>query len=78
MIGEISEMNQQCVEISKNVLIECLGLCEGENFVVVVDDVKREFVEFIYEVGRVFGVEFVLMIMVECSRFGEELFVLIV
>lgn len=72
MTGEMSEMNQQRVEISKNVLTECLGLREGENLVVVADDAKRELAESIYEAGKALGAESVLMIMAERSRSGEE------
>ncbi|WP_251035188.1 hypothetical protein [Paenibacillus polymyxa] len=45
-------MSKQRVEISKNVLTECLGLRSGENLVVVADDMKRDLAESIYEAGK--------------------------
>ncbi|MDT9722369.1 aminopeptidase [Paenibacillus sp. ClWae2A] len=65
-------MSKQRVEISKNVLIECLGLRSGENLVVVADDMKRDLAESIYEAGKALGAESVLLIMEERSRSGEE------
>ncbi|WP_339299052.1 aminopeptidase [Paenibacillus sp. FSL R5-0623] len=65
-------MSKQRVEISKNVLTECLGLRSGENLVVVADDMKRDLAESIYEAGKALGAESVLLIMEERSRSGEE------
>ncbi|WFR63235.1 aminopeptidase [Paenibacillus amylolyticus] len=65
-------MSKQRVEISKNVLTECLGLRSGENLVVVADDMKRDLAESIYEAGKALGAESVLLTMEERSRSGEE------
>lgn len=65
-------MSKQRVEISKNVLTECLGLRSGENLVVIADDMKRDLAESIYEAGKALGAESVLLIMEERSRSGEE------
>ena len=65
-------MNQQLVEISKNVLQECLGLKEKELFLVVTDDVKKDLGESLYEAGKSIGAEAMLAVMKERKKSGEE------
>ncbi|CAH1212757.1 MULTISPECIES: aminopeptidase [Paenibacillus] len=65
-------MNQQQIEVSKNVLVQCLGLRPGETLAVVADDAKRELAESIYEAGKELGAEAMLLVMKERSRSGEE------
>ena len=65
-------MNQQLVEISKNVLQECLGLKEKELFLVVTDDVKKDLGESLYEAGKLIGAEAMLAVMKERKKSGEE------
>jgi leucyl aminopeptidase (aminopeptidase T) len=65
-------MNQQLIEISKNVLVKCLGLKEHELFLVVTDDVKKELGESLFEAGKLLGAESMLMVMKERKKSGEE------
>ncbi|WP_419887050.1 aminopeptidase [Neobacillus niacini] len=65
-------MNQQLIEISKNVLVKCLGLKETELFLVVTDDVKKELGESLFEAGKLLGAESMLMVMKERKKSGEE------
>lgn len=65
-------MNQQQIEVSKNVLVHCLGLRPGETLAVVADDAKRELAESLYEAGKELGAEAMLLVMKERSRSGEE------
>ncbi|HBU85890.1 MAG TPA: aminopeptidase [Paenibacillus sp.] len=65
-------MNQQRIDVSENVLVECLGLRSGETLAVVADDAKRELAESIYEAGMALGADAVLMVMKERSKSGEE------
>ncbi len=65
-------MKEQLVEISKNVLQECLGLQENELFLVVTDEVKKDLGESLYEAGRSLGAEAMLVVMKERSKSGEE------
>ncbi|MCS7462229.1 aminopeptidase [Paenibacillus doosanensis] len=65
-------MNAKLTEISKNVLQNCLGLKEGETFLVVADDVKKELAESLYEAGKQLGAEAMLVVMKERAKSGEE------
>ncbi|MFM9280575.1 aminopeptidase [Paenibacillus jiagnxiensis] len=65
-------MNQQLVDISKNVLQSCLGLKAEETFLVVADDVKKELAEALYEAGKQLGAEAMLVVMKERLKSGEE------
>ncbi|MFD1887318.1 aminopeptidase [Paenibacillus wenxiniae] len=65
-------MNEQRIEISKNVLVDCLGLQAGESLVVVTDDSRKELAEALYEGGKRLGAESMLVVMQERSRSGEE------
>ena len=65
-------MKQQLINISKNVLTECLGLKENESFLVVTDDVKKELAESLYEAGKLLGAESILAVMKEREKSGEE------
>ncbi|MFB5760092.1 aminopeptidase [Paenibacillus medicaginis] len=65
-------MNQQLVDISKNVLQSCLGLKAEETFLVVADDVKKELAEALYEAGKQLGAEAMLVVMKERLKPGEE------
>lgn len=60
------------IEISKRTLVNCLALKEGESFLVVADDVKRELGEALWEAGRQLGAEAVLMVMKEREKSGQE------
>jgi leucyl aminopeptidase (aminopeptidase T) len=68
----VIKMNQQLIEISKNVLVKCLGLKESELFLVVTDDVKKELGESLFEAGKLLGAESMLMVMKERKKSGEE------
>lgn len=65
-------MSERLVEISKNVLVNCLGLRKGESFLVVADDVKRELAESLYEAGKLLGAEAMLVVMKERDKSGQE------
>lgn len=65
-------MSEERIEISKNVLIDCLGLKEGESLVVVADDSRKHLAESLYEAGKRLGAESMLMVMQERSKSGEE------
>lgn len=65
-------MNQQLVEISKNVLQNCLGLKEGETFLIVTDDVKKGLAESVYEAGKSLGAEAMLAVIKVRERSGQE------
>lgn len=59
-------------EISKGILTNCMALKEGESFLVVADDVKRELGEALWEAGKQLGAEAVLMVMREREKSGQE------
>lgn len=65
-------MSEERIEISKNVLIDCLGLQAGESLVVVADDSRKHLAESLYEAGKRLGAESMLMVMQERSKSGEE------
>ncbi|MCM2535058.1 aminopeptidase [Neobacillus pocheonensis] len=65
-------MKEQLVEISRNVLQECLGLQENELFLVVTDDVKKDLGKSLYEAGKLLGAEAMLVVMKERKKSGEE------
>lgn len=65
-------MSEERIEISKNVLIDCLGLKAGESLVVVADDSRKYLAESLYEAGKRLGAESMLMVMQERSKSGEE------
>ncbi|GAX91748.1 aminopeptidase [Effusibacillus lacus] len=65
-------MNRQLVEVSKNVLQNCLGLREAESFLVATDDVKKDLAEALYEAGKQLGAEAILMVMKEREKSGQE------
>ncbi|WP_068773559.1 aminopeptidase [Paenibacillus sp. FJAT-26967] len=65
-------MSHKRIEISRNLLRDCLGLKKGEVFLVVADDDKKELAESLYEAGKLLGAESMLMVMQERSRSGEE------
>ncbi|MEW4372009.1 aminopeptidase [Paenibacillus kandeliae] len=65
-------MNEQRIEISKNVLTDCLGLQAGETLAVVTDDSRKELAESLYEAGKRLGAESMLLLMQERSKSGEE------
>ncbi|PLS14648.1 aminopeptidase [Bacillus sp. M6-12] len=65
-------MNDQMVQISKNVLEKCLGLKENENFLVVADDVKKDLGLALYEAGKLIGAEAMFLIMKEREKSGQE------
>ncbi|MFC4802173.1 aminopeptidase [Neobacillus sp. GCM10023253] len=65
-------MKEQLVEVSQSVLEKCLGLQEGELFLVVTDDVKKELGEALYEAGKKLGAEAMIVVMKERQKSGEE------
>lgn len=65
-------MSEARIQISMNVLKDCLGLGRGELLAVVADDDKRELAESIYEAGKRLGNEAMLLIMQPRSKSGEE------
>ncbi|WP_243356432.1 aminopeptidase [Bacillus litorisediminis] len=65
-------MNQQLVEIGKNVLRESFSLRESEAFLVVTDDVKKNLAEALYEAGKLLGAEAMLVVMKERKKSGKE------
>ncbi|WP_019909738.1 aminopeptidase [Paenibacillus sp. HW567] len=65
-------MSEERINISMNVLKDCLGLGSHEQLAVVADDDKRELAESVYEAGKRLGAETVLLIMSNRTRSGEE------
>ncbi|TRZ40178.1 aminopeptidase [Niallia circulans] len=65
-------MSERLVEISKNVLVNCLGLQAGESFLVVADDVKKDLAESLYEAGKLLDAEAMLVVMKERDKSGQE------
>jgi leucyl aminopeptidase (aminopeptidase T) len=65
-------MNPELTEISKNVLSKCMGLQQGETFLVVTDDAKKELAESLYLAGKLLGAESMMMVMKERAKSGEE------
>lgn len=65
-------MNEQRIEISKNVLVDCLGLQADESLVIVTDDSRKHLAESLYEAGKRLGAESMLIVMQERSKSGEE------
>ncbi|MFC6649871.1 aminopeptidase [Paenibacillus rhizoplanae] len=65
-------MSEQRIQISMNVLKDCLGLASGELLAVVADDDKRDLAESVYEAGKRLGAESMLLVMQPRSRSGEE------
>lgn len=65
-------MNPQLMEISKNVLINCLDLQEKESFLVVTDDAKKELAESLYQAGQLLGAESMIVVMKERAKSGQE------
>ncbi|KAB7670668.1 aminopeptidase [Bacillus sp. B1-b2] len=60
------------VEISRNVLEKCLGIKEGELFLIVVDEVKKEIGEALFKAGKALHAETMLMLMQERQKSGQE------
>ncbi|EOR23999.1 hypothetical protein A499_09744 [Niallia nealsonii AAU1] len=65
-------MNGKMIEISKNVLANCLAIKEGELFLVVTDEAKREIAESIYEAGKALRAETMLIVMQDREKSGQE------
>ncbi|MGI8350838.1 aminopeptidase [Niallia circulans] len=65
-------MNEKMIETSKNVLANCLGIKEGELFLVVTDEAKREIAESIYEAGKALRAETMFIVMQDREKSGQE------
>jgi leucyl aminopeptidase (aminopeptidase T) len=65
-------MNQQLTEISKNVLINCLGLQGNESLLVVTDDTKKELAQSLYQAGKILGAESMMIVMKDRDKSGQE------
>ncbi|KLV27524.1 aminopeptidase [Niallia circulans] len=65
-------MNEKMIETSKNVLANCLGIKEGELFLVVTDEAKKEIAESIYEAGKALHAETMLIVMQDREKSGQE------
>ncbi|RNB79621.1 aminopeptidase [Brevibacillus fluminis] len=65
-------MNVSVTTVSKGLLVQCLGLKQGERFLVVADDVKKTLGEAVWQAGRELGAEAMLMVMQEREKSGQE------
>ena len=62
----------QLIEISKNLLKNCLGLKEKESFLVVTDEEKQNLATKLFAAGKSMGAEAMLMVMQTREKSGEE------
>ncbi len=60
------------MEISKNVLANCLAIKKGELFLIVADEAKKEIAESLYEAGKALHAETMLMVMQKREKSGQE------
>ncbi|WP_434630691.1 aminopeptidase [Thermoanaerobacterium thermosaccharolyticum] len=60
------------VDISKKLLINCLGVKSEESLLVITDDVKKEIGEYIYEAGKELNLISMLLKIPLAKRSGEE------
>lgn len=65
-------MSERSVEVSSQLLQQCLGLKSGESFLIVTDDRKLELARALYRAGQQLGAESVLTVMKERQKSGEE------
>lgn len=65
-------MNTQLIEISRNLLRNCLGVKEKEELLIVTDDRKRDLAEALYQAGKLLGAETMVMVMQEREKSGQE------
>lgn len=68
MRGIVVELTAVCKEI----IIKCLGLKQGELFLVVTDDEKKKLAEALYQAGKDLGAESMLFVMNDRLKSGEE------
>lgn len=62
----------ELVSISKKLLIECLGVKHGENYLVLTDDSKEELAESLYKAGKELGLRAMLFKIPVLRKSGEE------
>jgi len=62
----------ELINISKKILLNCLGVKAGEKFLVVTDDVKEELAEYLYEAGKELGLTSMLFKIPALRKSGEE------
>jgi len=60
------------VEISKRLLIDCLGAKPGEKFLVLTDEHKEELAEYLLKAGQELGLISMLLKITSLKRSGEE------
>ncbi|MGI1691122.1 aminopeptidase [Thermoanaerobacter uzonensis] len=60
------------VDISKKLLIDCLGVNKGESLLVITDDAKKEIGEYFYEAGKELNLISMLLKIPLAKRSGEE------
>ncbi|ANS74710.1 aminopeptidase [Paenibacillus yonginensis] len=65
-------MNEKLIEISRRLLVNCLGLKSGEHFLVVTDDTRKDLAAALCQAGQQLEAEAVLMVMKERTKSGEE------
>lgn len=65
-------MKDELVTVSVGLLKNSLGLKNGENFLIVTDDEKRDLAEAVYEAGKRIGAETILMVMQLREKSGQE------
>jgi len=65
-------MNEKMMKISKNVLANCLAIKEGELFLIVADEAKKDIAESLYEAGKALLAETMLMVMQKREKSGQE------
>jgi leucyl aminopeptidase (aminopeptidase T) len=64
--------DQHLVEVSVNLMKECLGVKQNEQLLVIGDDQKKEIAEALYEAGKHLAAESLLMLMKPRQKSGEE------
>ncbi|HEO8422250.1 aminopeptidase [Niallia sp. FSL W8-0635] len=65
-------MNEKMMGIGKNILANCLAIKEGELFLIVADEAKRDIAESLYEAGKALRAEAMLMVMQKREKSGQE------
>ncbi|MCQ2009901.1 MAG: aminopeptidase [Sporolactobacillus sp.] len=59
-------------QVCEHLLRKCLGLKDGEQFLVVTDELERKLAEPFYRAGQKIGAESLLLVIKERKRSGEE------
>jgi leucyl aminopeptidase (aminopeptidase T) len=65
-------MNTQLIEISRNLLQNCLGVKQNEELLIVTDDSKQKLGEALHQAGKLLGAEALIMVMQDREKSGQE------